>query len=53
MAKLKLGPIADDKSVKVTVELPSSVHRDLVTYAEVLGRETGQPVSNRQSSSLP
>ncbi|MBB5704379.1 hypothetical protein FHS76_004296 [Ochrobactrum daejeonense] len=45
MAKLKLGPIADDKSVKVTVELPSSVHRDLVTYAEVLGRETGQPVS--------
>ncbi|MCW8060792.1 DUF2274 domain-containing protein [Agrobacterium tumefaciens] len=44
MAKLKLGPIADDKPVKVTVELPAMLHRDLVAYAELLGRETGQPV---------
>lgn len=29
MAKLKLGPIADDKPVKVTLELPASLHRDL------------------------
>jgi hypothetical protein len=43
MAKLKLGPIADDKPVKVTVELPATLHRDLVAYAEVLGGETGQP----------
>ena len=45
MTKLKLGPLADDKPVKVTVELPAEVHRNLVAYAEVLGRETGQPVS--------
>ena len=44
MAKLKLGPIADDRPVKLTIELPAAVHRDLVAYAEVLGRETGQPV---------
>ena len=43
MAKLKLGPIADDKPVKVTVELPASLHRDLARYAEILGREAGQP----------
>ncbi len=43
MAKLKLGPIADDKPVKVAVELPASLHRDLVAYAEILGREAGQP----------
>ncbi|GGC94037.1 hypothetical protein GCM10010994_59770 [Chelatococcus reniformis] len=42
MAKLKLGPIADDKPVKLTVELPATVHRDLVAYAEVLARETRQ-----------
>ena len=42
MTKLKLGPIADDKPVKVTVELPASVHRDLIAYAEILGRESGQ-----------
>jgi hypothetical protein len=33
MAKLKLGAIAEDKPVKVTHELPASVHRDLVAYA--------------------
>lgn len=46
MSKLKLGPLPDDKPVKVTVELPASVHRDLVAYAEVLGRETGQAAAD-------
>ena len=41
MTKLRLGPIADDKPVRVTVELPAAVHRDLATYAELLARETG------------
>ena len=43
MAKLKLGPIADDKPVKVSVELPASLHRDLTAYAEILGRDAGKP----------
>ena len=42
MAKLKLGPIADDKPVKVALELPAGLHRDLIAYAEILGREAGQ-----------
>ena len=41
MAKLKLGPLIDDKPVRLTVELPAYVHRDLLAYAEVLTRETG------------
>ena len=46
MAKLKLPPIEDDKPVRLTVDLPASVHRDLVAYGEALGRETGtEPVS--------
>jgi|TARA_A100001391_G_scaffold205466_1_gene207569 hypothetical protein len=44
VSKLKLGPIVDEKPVKLSVELPAAVHRDLVAYAEVLGRETGQTV---------
>lgn len=44
MQKLKLGPLADDKPVKLPVEIRALVHRDLVTYAEALARETGQPV---------
>ncbi|MDD2875632.1 MAG: DUF2274 domain-containing protein [Acidiphilium sp.] len=46
MTKLKLGTLPDDKPVKVSLELPATVHRDLVAYAEVLGRTTGQPVSD-------
>lgn len=46
MAKLKLGPIVEDKPVKVTVELPGPLHRDLVAYAEVLAREFGQPATD-------
>ena len=46
MAKLKLGPLVDDRPVKVSVELPGPLHRDLLAYAEVLARETGQPVSD-------
>lgn len=42
MVKLKLGPLPDDKPVKVTLDLPASLHRDLVAYAEILGREAGQ-----------
>ncbi len=42
MTKLKLGAIPDDKPVKLSIELPADVHRDLVAYADVLARETGQ-----------
>lgn len=43
MVKLKLGPIADDKPVKLAVELPAALFRDLVAYGEILGRESGGP----------
>jgi hypothetical protein len=44
MVKLKLSAVPDDKPVKLTVELPAQVHRDLVAYAEVLGRENGHRI---------
>ena len=44
MAKLKLGPLEDDKPVKISVALPAPLHRDLIAYAEILGRESGQAV---------
>ena len=33
MAKLKLGPLLDDKPVKMTADLPADVHRDLLAAA--------------------
>ena len=42
MTKLKLGQIPDDKPVKISLEVPASLHRDLVAYGEILGRENNQ-----------
>ena len=44
MTKLKLGPLADDKPVKLTIDLPADTHRDLRAYADALARETKQAV---------
>ncbi|MCU1293093.1 MAG: hypothetical protein JWP08_1943 [Bryobacterales bacterium] len=42
MARLRLGVIESDKPVKLAIELPASIHRDLVAYAEAHARETSQ-----------
>jgi hypothetical protein len=44
MTKLKLSAVPDDRPVKLTVELPGPVHRDLVAYAELLARQNGQKI---------
>jgi hypothetical protein len=42
MAKLKLSALEDDKPVKLAIELPAALHRDLVAYAQALARETAR-----------
>ena len=44
MEKLKIFALPDNKPVKLTLELPAQVHRDLVAYAEVLSQKTSQKV---------
>ncbi|WP_282128873.1 DUF2274 domain-containing protein [Roseobacter litoralis] len=46
MTKLKLDALPDDKPVRLTVELPAPVHRDLVAYAKVLERQTSQTIKD-------
>jgi hypothetical protein len=46
MSRLKLGPLVDDRPVKVTVDLPAALHRNLAAYAEALARETGAPAAD-------
>jgi len=43
-AKLRLGPLADDKPVKLTVELPASLHADLALYARLLAEVGEAPI---------
>jgi hypothetical protein len=42
MTKLKLSDLTEDKPVRVTIELPVAVHRDLVAYAAVLNGGPGR-----------
>ena len=53
MAKLKIAVLPNDKPVKVTVELPATVHRDLVAYAQILARQSGQPINDPTKVIVP
>jgi len=44
MTKLKLSEVLDDRPVKLAIELPAVVHRDLASYAEALAKETRRAV---------
>jgi hypothetical protein len=41
MNKLKLGPLEDETPVKMSLDLPAALHRDLLAYAQALASETG------------
>ena len=42
--KLKLSTLLDDTPVKITIELPAAVHRDLIAYGEALAQDGGRVV---------
>ena len=46
MTKLKLGSTKDDEPVKIILELPGTLHRNPVAYAEMLGRRTRQALTD-------
>ena len=52
MTKLKLGPLEDDRPVKMTLELPASVHRNLKSYADLLTRSNGTGPSSVDPAKL-
>lgn len=53
MAKLKLSAICDDKPVRVTLDLPASLHRDLIAYGEAVAQQSGGPTIEPQKLIAP
>ena len=53
MTKLKLAALQADRPVKVTVELPAVVHRDLIAYAEILAKDNGNAPAPDPSKLIP
>jgi hypothetical protein len=51
MTKLKLGPLADDRPIKLTIELPAAVHRDLQAYAAARFMDTDRGFRRRRAKS--
>jgi hypothetical protein len=43
----------DEKPVKITVEIPASLNLDLIAYAEVLGQQQGQPITDPKKLIVP
>lgn len=41
---LRLAGILDDTPVRLTLELPAAVHRDLIAYAEAVSKEGGRSI---------
>jgi len=42
MANLRLSPLEDDTPVKVSLEVPGPVYRNLAAYAEQMGLQAGK-----------
>ena len=53
MSKLKIAALPDDRPVKVTLELPATVHRDLLAYAEAVATESGRPIGDPTKLIVP
>lgn len=41
MSRLRLGPIGDDKPIKISIDLPAAIHRDLLSYGKAHAAENG------------
>lgn len=42
MTKLRISTIPDSRPVKLTIELPAEIHRDLLLYAELISGKAGE-----------
>lgn len=54
MTRLKLADIADEKPVRLTLEIPAKLHRDLAAYAVAVngGDPKGAPTVERLAPAM-
>jgi len=53
MTKLKISSLQDDKPIKLTLEIPARLHRDLLAYCNLLAREEGEKSASPEKLIVP
>ena len=49
MTKLRLAPLLNRKSIKVTLELPAELYRDLIAYGDLLAKQSDEDPGKPES----
>ena len=42
MNKLRLGPVIHEKPMRLSIDMPAPIYRELAAYGSLLAKETGQ-----------
>jgi hypothetical protein len=53
MTKLKFSPVVTEKPVKVSIEIPATLYRDLKIYAEILGESINSSAKDPADLIIP
>ncbi|MBM3575810.1 MAG: DUF2274 domain-containing protein [Alphaproteobacteria bacterium] len=53
MNKLKISSLQDEKPIRLTLEIPAALHRDLLTYCNILAREEGEKMASPDKLIVP
>jgi hypothetical protein len=49
MTRLRLAPLLNGKSVRVTLELPAELYRDLIAYGDLLAKQSDEDPGKPES----
>ena len=53
MTKLRLSPLLNGKPIKVTIELPEKLYRDLIAYSDLLAKQSGEDPAKPETLITP
>ena len=53
MTKLRLSPLLNGKPIKVTIELPEKLYRDLTAYRDLLAKQSGEDPAKPETLIAP
>ena len=53
MSKLKISSLQDEKPIRLTLDIPARLHRDLLAYSTILAREEGEKTASPEKLIVP